>query len=226
MWGIAIVWGWDMILSAIGLPMPGQSIVNLPPPPSDRTEGTQAVGAAVAPGGASRPRDADTNAGSGAGRQSARDEARVIRLSTAASAPSAEAIAGPQPAFEIAVLEKLREDAMRAPPEASEAPPPPPEEQPDAPAPRQVAQAEPEVRADRADAARASDAAAATRDPANEPPRDAAPRTVERSETRDRAPATRADAARERVREPADEGFDDARRMSEERSPPRVDVMR
>jgi hypothetical protein len=224
-----------MILSAIGLPMPGQSIVNLPPPAPDRVEGVQAVGAAVAPGGAGRTRDPDTDAGSSAGRQSARDEARVIRLAAGASLRQAEAIAGPQPAFEIAVLEKLREDAMRVPPDAPDTPPAPPEKPRDLRARPSDAVETPEVPGDARvtaeDDPRALDRAAER--PVDRPNERTGPeRTAAERTAADRAPerigdrsADRAES-RERVREPADEGFDDARRMSEERSPPRIDVTR
>lgn len=188
-----------MILSAIGLPMPGQSFVNLPTPAPDRAEGVQAVGAAVAPGGAGRTRDADTDAGGNSGRQAARDEARVIRLEGRSPGRPADAIAGPQPAFEIAVLEKLREDAMRVPPEDAGSPSVRPGDEP--------------VRDSRtrsADSATAPEGAGTPRMSDDE----GEPRETGRAEARDRA------------REPADEGFDDARRMSEEPSPPRIDVTR
>jgi len=192
-----------MILSAIGLPVPGQSLLNAPPPP-DRADGIQAVGAAVAPGGASRSRDAATDSGSGAGRQSARDAARVIRLSEPMPVRPAEPIAGPQPAFEIAVLDKLREDAMRIPPE------------------------DPKLRSD----AGFDDAAALLRLPTRDEGRagdsaESAPGTgpaepsPPAAEVRDNPRG-----ARDRPREPADEGFGGARRMSEERSPPQVDITR
>jgi hypothetical protein len=219
-----------MILSAIGLPMPGQSIVNLPPPAPDRVEGVQAVGAAVAPGGAGRTRDPDTDAGSNSGRQSARDEARVIRLAAGASVRQAEAIAGPQPAFEIAVLEKLREDAMRVPPDAPDTPPAPPEKPRDLRARPSDAVETPEVPGDaRVTAEDDPRALDRTADRAAERPVDRpGERTAAERTTAERVPDRAADRAesRERVREPADEGFDDARRMSEERSPPRIDVTR
>jgi hypothetical protein len=238
-----------MILSAVGLPVPGPSIMNLPPPATDRAETVQPVTAAVASGGASRAAATDTGAGGTAGRQSARDEARVIRplalqVAGAGSAAKSDRLAGPQPAFEIAVLEKLREDAMRIPPEARE---PAPEAASDEPAPaaprsetrsRDVARPTPvEGRADSAEPARdadpAADAARAT-DRARDADRtrDAEPpRTPDTSSAPERAAApaggsTRTDPTRERPRETADDGFDDARRMSEEPSPRRVDVTR
>ena len=231
-----------MILSAIGLPVPGQSFANIPTPPPDRAEGVQAVAAAVASGGASRSRDASTDSGSGAGRQSARDEARVIRLSSpaqvsgASQGRAADKIAGPQPAFEIAVLEKLREDAMRVPPEAAAAPA---DVRQDAPAAQRVPQVE--VQRDAAPAQTAGNAAteadtaaepvsgtapATDRGPGGKPRTSPEDRDVPREASRTPAPTSERAEARERPREPADDGFDDARRMSEERSPPKVDVTR
>jgi hypothetical protein len=150
----------------------------------------------------------------------------VIRLAAGASLRQAEAIAGPQPAFEIAVLEKLREDAMRVPPDAPDTPPAPPEK------PR-------DLRARPSDAVETPDVAGDARVTAEDDPRAldrtadrAAERPVDRPNERTAAERTAADRSadraesRERVREPADEGFDDARRMSEERSPPRIDVTR
>jgi ribonuclease E len=236
-----------MILSAIGLPVPGGSVMTMPPPAVERAETVQPVTPAVGSGGASRAAAPDTGAGGTSQRQSARDEARVIRTlqppdargSARGAAPGSDRLAGPQPAFEIAVLEKLREDAMRIPPEERA---PAPEAAREAPRPEtsraEVARATPpagapeatpdegEAGRDAAEADRARDAAA-NRDADRARAADPAPvREAPVPAAAARAEPSRAEPSRERTREPADDGFDDARRMSEEPSPRRVDVTR
>jgi hypothetical protein len=251
-----------MILSAIGLPVPGASNSILPPSAVDRAEGTvQAVAPASAAGGSSSASGSDARAGANQrGDTRAGDSSRLAAVRTGApresestarktEAPDDGAIrigrgrldgpdrpAGPQPAFEIAVLEKLREDVMRIPPEARAS-------EPTASAtelrtlvlPRTAeASAAQDARgsAPRGAEARTLDAPADSRvertggDAAVARTGEAISSEVARPEPALQDRRDMREAAEQRAREPADEGFDDARRMSEDPVPRSLDLTR
>ncbi len=222
-----------MILSAIGLPVPGASSTSFPPTIVERPEtSVQAVAPTTASGGSVSAQGSDV------GRNAAGKGESGSRRSVADSQPAvrrdrdrtgiADRPAGPQPAFEIAVLEKLREDVMRMPPEKSPVDADDPGLAMRGPGPvtdpttdraavpvDDGAEARPAVTED-GGPARGDGAAARTdrSDVADEAR--ANPARVERREAQD--PAER------RVREPADDGFDDARRISGAPSPRSLDV--
>ncbi len=216
-----------MILSAIGLPVPGTSSTSFPPPVAERAESTvQAITAATASGGSTSARGSDIGRGdSGRGDPSARrsppDSDAAIGRGRSRS-DGADRPAGPQPAFEIAVLDKLREDAMRIPPEG-------PVTDQDDPA----TSARGSVPSVGSEEKRAADLASESASPRSPTGTDAADETAGATASgADRNDPARAevkeakDAADQRPREPADDGFGDARRMSENPVPRSLDLTR
>ncbi len=226
-----------MILSAIGLPVSGSSTITLPPSVADRTDGgVQAVEPASAAGGSGAAGGLGSRAGSGqqGDARSGAEMSAARSLKQRVAGPSRppglpaedseirvgrgrlagpERPAGPQPAFEIAVLEKLREDVMRIPPEGRS------DVGDEAAAPqRSEASSRPVSESRGTDSTREPAPVARTRADESAEAR--------RAEQPEREGPEAVDSTEQRPREPADDRFDDARRMSGDPVPRSLDLTR
>jgi hypothetical protein len=221
-----------MILSAIGLPVPGTPNASFPLTFVERPEmSVQAITPTTASGGSASAQGSDVGRNAGGkgetgNRRSVQDSPPDVRRDRDRTGV-ADRPAGPQPAFEIAVLEKLREDVMRMPTDK------PVVDTDDLAAPAQgaVPADEPSASGDpdpTVDAAAARSSSAADGNLKRGDPGDRTDRTVAADDSQaepartDRREAQ--DAAEKRLRDPADDRFDDARRMSENPSRRSLDL--